>query len=80
VDFVVDAVGSVPLLALAHDVRAIYLDNMERPILNAHVNLAELLSLDEGKVWVGLTAATGRRFQAHDIYTFTSTPSEPAQQ
>jgi hypothetical protein len=28
---------------------AIYLDNMERPILNAHVNLAELLSLDERK-------------------------------
>jgi hypothetical protein len=59
---------------------AIYLDNMERPILNAHVNLAELLSLDEGKAWIGLTAATGGRFQAHDIYTFTFTPSEPAQQ
>jgi hypothetical protein len=59
---------------------AIYLDNRERPILNAHVNLAELLSLDEGKAWVGFTAATGRRFQAHDIYTFTFTPSEPAQQ
>jgi hypothetical protein len=59
---------------------AIYLDNMERPILNAYVNLAELLSLDEGKAWVGLTAATGSRFQAHDIYTFTFTPSEPAQQ
>jgi Bacterial lectin len=59
---------------------AIYLDNMERPILNAHVNLAELLSLDEGKAWVGLTAATGGRFQAHDIYMFTFTPSEPAQQ
>jgi Bacterial lectin len=58
----------------------IYLDNMERPILNAHVNLAELLSLDEGKAWVGFTAATGRRFQAHDIYTFTFTSSEPAQQ
>jgi hypothetical protein len=59
---------------------AIYLDNMERPILNAHVNLAELLSLDEGKAWVGLTAATGRQVQAHDIYMFTFTPSEPAQQ
>jgi lectin family protein len=59
---------------------AIYLDNMERPILNAYVNLAELLSLDEGKAWVGLTAATGRRFQAHDIYMFTFASSEPAQQ
>ena len=59
---------------------AIYLDNMERPILNAHVNLAELLSLDEGKAWVGLTAATGGRVQAHDIYMFTFTSSEPAQQ
>jgi hypothetical protein len=59
---------------------AIYLDNMERPLLNANVTLAELLSLDEGKAWVGFTAATGRRSQAHDIYTFTFTPSEPAQQ
>jgi peptide-N4-(N-acetyl-beta-glucosaminyl)asparagine amidase len=50
---------------------AIYLDNMERPILNAHVNLAELLSLDEGQAWVGFTGATGKHAQAHDIHSFS---------
>jgi hypothetical protein len=57
---------------------AIYLDNMERPILNAYVNLAELLNLDEGKAWVGFTAATGRRFQAHDILSFSFVGTEEA--
>jgi lectin family protein len=59
---------------------AIFLDDMTKPLLNVSVDLGTKLRLDEGKVWVGFTAATGRRSQAHDIYTFTFTPSEPAQQ
>jgi hypothetical protein len=50
---------------------AIYLDNMETPVLNANVNLEELLSLDEGKAWVGFTAATSRRSQTHDVLSFS---------
>jgi hypothetical protein len=59
---------------------AVFLDNMERPILNAHVNLAELLSLDAGTAWVGFTAATGRQSQAYELHSFTFQPTQPAQQ
>jgi Bacterial lectin len=59
---------------------AVYLDNMETPVLTANVNLAELLSLDKGSAWVGFTAATGRRAQFHDIYSFSFAPTKPSQQ
>jgi hypothetical protein len=55
---------------------AIYLDNMETSILNANANLEELLSLDEGKAWVGFTAATGRRSQTHDVFSFSFVGTE----
>jgi peptide-N4-(N-acetyl-beta-glucosaminyl)asparagine amidase len=58
---------------------AVFLDQQPQPVLNVHVNLAELLRLDEGSAWVGVTAATGRRFQAHDIHAFTFISTEPAQ-
>jgi peptide-N4-(N-acetyl-beta-glucosaminyl)asparagine amidase len=54
---------------------AVFVDQQDKPVLNAHVNLAALLRLDEGKAWVGITGATGRRFQAHNINSFTFTPT-----
>jgi hypothetical protein len=59
---------------------AVYLDTMETPVLTANVNLAELLSLDKGSAWVGFTAATGRRAQFHDIYSFSFAPTQPSNQ
>jgi peptide-N4-(N-acetyl-beta-glucosaminyl)asparagine amidase len=53
---------------------AIFLDDMAKPLMNVAVDLGTALRLDEGKAWVGFTGATGRRTQAHDIYTFTFTP------
>jgi hypothetical protein len=55
---------------------AIYLDKMDEPILTAQANLAELLSLDNGRVWVGFTAATGRRSQTHDVLSFSFVRTE----
>ena len=59
---------------------AIFLDDMTKPLMNASVDLGTTLRLDEGKAWVGFTAATGRRFQAHDIYSFSFTGTEAVQQ
>jgi hypothetical protein len=58
---------------------AVYVDDMTTPLLNVAIDLGTALQLDEGNAWVGLTGATGRRFQAHDIYTFSYTPTQPAQ-
>jgi hypothetical protein len=37
----------------------IFLDNLSSPVLTASVNLGSLLSLDNGKAYVGFTSATG---------------------
>jgi hypothetical protein len=60
----------------------VYLNNMDTPVLTAPLkngNLENLLNLDEGKAWVGFTAATGRDLQTHDIHAFSFTPTEAAQ-
>jgi hypothetical protein len=59
---------------------SVFLDDLTRPVLTVPVDLGTTLRLDQGKAWVGLTAATGRRFQAHDIYTFSFVGTQPAQQ
>jgi hypothetical protein len=58
---------------------AIYLDKMDTPVLTVEVDLGTLLTLDEGKAWVGFTAATGRDPQTHDIHVFSFTPTQAAQ-
>ena len=57
----------------------IFLDNMDVAVLNATVYLGKQLRLDEGKAWVGFTAATGGRSQVHDIrsFSFTGAAAEP---
>jgi hypothetical protein len=57
---------------------AIFLDDMTKPVLTVPVDLGTKLRLDEGKAWVGLTAATGGRFQAHDILSFSFVGAEEA--
>jgi hypothetical protein len=60
----------------------IFLDDMTKPVLTVPVDLGTKLRLDEGIAWVGLTAATGRRFQSHDIrsFSFVGTGDAPARQ
>lgn len=46
----------------------IYLDDMFSPVITTPLNLGKTLNLDNGRAWVGLTAATGdAHWQAHDI-------------
>jgi hypothetical protein len=57
----------------------IFLDNLTRPVLTVPVDLGTTLSLDNSRAWVGFTAATGGRSQAHDILSFSFAGTEEAQ-
>ena len=46
---------------------SIFLDDMSDPVLDVPVDLGQTLSLDDGKAWVGFTAATGGEWANHDI-------------
>jgi hypothetical protein len=59
---------------------SIFLDDLTKPVLTVPLDLGATLRLDQEKAWVGLTAATGRRFQAHDIYSFSFVGTQTAQQ
>lgn len=46
----------------------VYLDDMYSPIITTPLNLGATLDLDDGRAFVGLTAATGNQYwQAHDV-------------
>jgi hypothetical protein len=76
--------GSVHTTKVAYQpgTLTIFLDDMTNPVLTIPVDLRTTLRLDNGTAWVGLTAATGRRFQAHDIlsFSFGGTGDAPPQQ
>jgi hypothetical protein len=46
---------------------AVFLDNLENPLLTVAVDLAEAVALDNGRAWVGFTAATGADFYNQDV-------------
>ena len=46
--------------------KTILLDDLG-PVLTVSVDLAQTLDLDQGRAWVGFTAATGGGWQNHDI-------------
>lgn len=49
----------------------IYLDDMYSPVITTPINLGATLNLDNGRAWLGLTAATGdSHWQAHDIHSW----------
>ena len=43
----------------------VYLDALDVPLLALPIDLPYTLGLEDGRAWVGLTGATGRRFQNH---------------
>ena len=46
----------------------VYIDDMYSPTITTPINLEATLHLDDGRAFVGLTAATGdTHWQAHDI-------------
>jgi hypothetical protein len=57
----------------------IFLDDLTRPVLSVPVDLGTTLSLDNGRAWIGFTAATGGRSQAHNILSFSFVGIEEVQ-
>lgn len=57
----------------------VYLDDMVNPLMTVYVNLARVMDLDEGRAWVGFTAACGADWQNQDVlsWSFTSNPDTP---
>jgi len=52
---------------------AVYMDDMEAPILAVQIFLDEVLELDKGTAWVGFTSATWDAFENHDILNWAFT-------
>src|SRR5918999_1502671 len=87
--FSLGSTTTIPLLADGNVHRAkvvyvpgtltIFLDDLTKPVLTVPVDLGSTLSLDNGQAWIGFTAATGGRSQAHDILSFSFAGTEEAQ-
>ena len=56
---------------------SVYVDNLTLPAMSISVNLGQLLSLNQGRAWVGFTASTGGLFEVHDMlaWNFDETPT-----
>jgi hypothetical protein len=49
----------------------VYLDDLENPLMTVYVNLAGVMDLDEGRAWVGFTAACGADWQNQDLVSWS---------
>jgi hypothetical protein len=50
----------------------VYVDDLYSPVITTPLNLGATLTLDDGRAYIGLTAATGdNHWQAHDILSWT---------
>eukprot|EP01037_Dinobryon_pediforme_P028437 gene28437-31718_t len=50
----------------------VYIDDLYSPVITTPLNLGATLSLDDGRAYVGFTAATGNNhWQAHDVLSWT---------
>jgi Legume lectin domain len=49
----------------------VFLDDLENPLMTVYVNLARVMDLDNGRAWVGFTAASGADWQNHDLVSWT---------
>jgi hypothetical protein len=58
----------------------VFLDDMENPLMTVYVNLARVMNLDEGRAWVGFTAATGGFSQKHEILSWSFAAEDMASQ
>ena len=49
----------------------IYMDSLNStPVLSVNINLADSLQLDDGRAWIGFTAATGSAYEKHYILSW----------
>jgi hypothetical protein len=56
----------------------VFLDDLEEPLMTVYVNLARVMDLDNGRAWVGFTAATGADWQNQDLIRWIFDSSEDA--
>jgi len=61
----------IVMLTVGFGLLTVYLDDMYSAIITTPINLAATLQLDDGRSYVGVTAATGDEYwQAHDILRY----------
>jgi hypothetical protein len=58
-------------IAYSPSLLRISIDDLDTPALNVMVDLPDLLALDSGRAWVGLTGFTGGVSEAHDILSWS---------
>jgi len=56
----------------------VYLDDRENPLMTAGVDLATVMDLDEGRAWVGFTAAGGADWQNQDLVSWSFFAGDPS--
>ena len=54
----------------------VFLDDLSAPLLTLPLSLQAVLGPDRARAWVGLTAATGARFQAIDVFSVSFTSGQ----
>lgn len=56
----------------------VFLDDLENPLMTVYINLTRVMNLDDGRAWVGFTAASGADWQNHDLISWDfSSPASP---
>lgn len=51
---------------------SVYMDDMDSPALTVPLRLEDTIELEQGRAWVGFTAATGENaWQTQDIYSWS---------
>jgi hypothetical protein len=68
IPFLKDGATHVAQISYTPGALQVFVDDMTVPVLTIpNLNLASLLSLDNGSAWMGFTAGTGAAYEAHDI-------------
>jgi hypothetical protein len=52
----------------------VFLDDLENPLMTVYVNLAKVMNPEDGRAWVGFTAATGADHYNHDVFNWSFAP------
>jgi uncharacterized protein YjiK len=73
-----DAQVHTAKITYAQKTLSIFLDNLSTPKLTVSVDLADKLSLDAGRAWIGFTGTTGGGYQTHDILNWSFDSMIPA--
>ena len=56
----------------------VFLDDLENPLMTVYVNVAKVMNLDQGRAWVGFTAATGDEYYNQDVLSWSFAPLNSA--